>query len=102
MKFQVLFAFAAFAFSGASANQTSYKIVKQELVVSEDLFDFGFKNKTFPGLNVKISNGASAVDGQFPWAARLAIFISSNSYYQCSGSLISTKFIVSARHCIAG
>lgn len=97
MKISILFAIVALA---ASASSEDGKIIEQELVVREPS-DAGFTDDILPGRVQRIANGASAVDGQFPWATRLAMFVSSNGYVQCSGSLISTNFIISARHCIA-
>jgi len=43
----------------------------------------------------RIVNGQEAVVGQFPWQASLK----QNGYHFCGGSLVASKYIVSAAHC---
>ena len=45
-----------------------------------------------------IIGGEAAEEGQFPWAA--ALFI--DSAWFCSGSLISSSFVLTAAHCADG
>ncbi|CAG9810035.1 unnamed protein product [Chironomus riparius] len=48
----------------------------------------------------RISNGQQASNTQFPWTAELSINLN-NGGLLCTASLISNKWILGARHCIA-
>jgi secreted trypsin-like serine protease len=43
----------------------------------------------------RITNGIVAAPGQFPWQVALII----DNMYFCGGSLISSKWILTAAHC---
>lgn len=49
----------------------------------------------------RLINGFPAADGQFPWVARMATMTPTGNFL-CSGSLISTGWILSAFHCVQG
>lgn len=50
--------------------------------------------------NGRIFNGQTAKLGQFPWVVQMN-FRTQNGGHFCSGSLVSSNFVVAARHCIA-
>lgn len=67
-----------------------------KLVVPEDFSEL----KKFASLRGgRISQGMQAATGQFPFTARLE-FLINESYIICSGSLVSNKFVLGARHCV--
>lgn len=57
-------------------------------------------NSTFSKPHVFISGGSSARDQQFPFVAEIKISVP-NGQLLCTGSVISSNWVVSARHCIA-
>jgi hypothetical protein len=76
---------------------------KREIVNPDSVDDFVFNgnvSKTPSRPQVKISNGQQARDGQFPFVAEMSINLQSGGLL-CTGSLIGSKWILSARHCIA-
>lgn len=54
-----------------------------------------------PAPHVMVVGGDSAFDEQFPFTAELSIN-TKNGGFLCSGSLIASDWVVTARHCIAG
>jgi len=53
-------------------------------------------------LEGRITNGARATDGQFPYQVGLSIKKSSTSSSWCGGSLIGTNWVLTATHCVVG
>jgi len=94
-----------FLLAGLALGSTS--VIKDDQVQRHELqpptheFDFNFNEQT-SGRGGRIAYGSQAVDTQFPWASRIAISVSANSYLACTGSLISANFVVTARHCVVG
>ncbi|KAK9758495.1 Trypsin [Popillia japonica] len=48
----------------------------------------------------KIVGGADATEGQFPW--QVSLRYASNNEHFCGGSIIRSKWILTAGHCVAG
>lgn len=100
MKFFILVSIVTLTASRYLENESKYLAVEHELTVVTEPNDFGFKEKILIE-DGQIAYEGSAVEGQFPWVTRLALFAANNHYLQCSGSLISANFILSARHSTA-
>jgi len=47
--------------------------------------------------NTRIVGGSTAASGEFPWIVSLR-----TSYHFCGGSILNTKYIVTAAHCLQG
>jgi len=76
---------------------------KREIVNPDSVDDFVFNGNVSKAPStplIKISNGQQARDGQFPFVAEMSINLQSGGLL-CTGSLIGSKWILSARHCIA-
>lgn len=54
-----------------------------------------------PEPRIAVVDGTSANDEQFPFTAELSIN-TKNGGFLCSGSLITSDWVLTARHCIAG
>ena len=50
--------------------------------------------------NGRIINGDDAVRNEFPWFVRLEVVNSDNVYFICGGTIISTRTILTAAHCV--
>lgn len=50
--------------------------------------------------NNKIVGGSETKFGEFPWMA--VLFYSKYNHNVCAGSVIQTKFILTAAHCLVG
>jgi hypothetical protein len=87
--------------SNVIGDGTKYQVQKRNLIVPLNSDGFGFKEDLVMSHGGRVAGGLSAVNGQFPWAARLLMSISNVAAVICSGSLISSNFILTARHCIA-
>lgn len=75
---------------------SGYDACSMKLVVPEDFSIFTKFSQMRGG---RISQGMQAATGQFPFTARLE-FLSTESLVICSGSLVSEKFVLGARHCV--
>ena len=74
------------------------KIFELNLEIPSDPDKWVFQG--VPSRGGRISNGQQASNIQFPWTAELSINLN-NGGLLCTASLISNKWIVGARHCIA-
>lgn len=78
-----------------------YDVSQLSLEVPSDPKSWVFKgNNSDGGRGGRVSNGYQASDTQFPWVAELSINVN-NGGILCTASLISNKWILGARHCIA-
>lgn len=84
-----------------SARFAKEGVVQNKLHVPADQSVSSFKEEFLPKRGGRVANGASAVDGQFPFAVRLVGMLTATTGFQCTGSLISATYVLSARHCIA-
>ncbi|XP_070508217.1 collagenase-like [Chironomus tepperi] len=50
--------------------------------------------------NSRLINSNNATDGQFPFSARFSLSRTDGRVTRCSGSIISSNFVLSAGHCI--
>lgn len=76
---------------------------QREIVNPDSVDDFVFNGNVSKSPfrpTIRISNGKQAKDGQFPFVAELSINLKSGGLL-CTGSLIASNWILSARHCIA-
>lgn len=96
IKFLLLAAGFVLASAGSFFNDSQ----NNEVIGIERYVPGSLDPKSSSSRDSRISNGKVAVDGQFPWAARLVI--KGPTWYVCSGSLISTNIVISNRHCIEG
>lgn len=78
--------------------ESQFKTVRYDLVIPETHEGFNDDSKIVnrPG---RVINGHTAVDGQFPWAARLTIARPGGNI-ACSASIVSNRFVLSAEHCV--
>lgn len=98
MRFLVLCSFFIMAQSAAINESPQYRIVREDVPVPDVHDAFAWDE---PEVHLgRIINGFPAADGQFPWAARVSIRANTGNSV-CSGSLISSNFLVSALHCVA-
>lgn len=96
MKLLLAVALCLFAAQASAKSLVDYKIERKSLTVPVSPAPWEFGDEDFNG---KISNGNQATDTQFPWAVQLRITPVSSSY-RCTGSIISSRWIMSAHHCI--
>jgi hypothetical protein len=68
--------------------------------VGEFTSQCGVPQFRFPQSTGLVVNGKSAVKGQFPWLAAYYHNEYGNSGFICGGSLVSSKVIITAAHCI--
>lgn len=104
MKFQVLAVLGIFLALTSAKIANDTEIVKISLDVPSDINSWVFNGKNNTdrsnGRGGRISTGYQAHNTQFPWVVELSINTENGGLY-CTGSLISTTWIVSARHCLA-
>ena len=46
-----------------------------------------------------IVGGEDAIHGEFPYMALLAYVFGKQKFYMCGGSVINTKYVLTAAHC---
>lgn len=82
-----------------------YEVIKTDLNVPNDPKTWRFKALSIAaeeGRDGRLSGGLPAISILFPWVAELRIQTTPTDGLLCTGSLISDKWILSARQCIAG
>ena len=97
MHFLVL-TFCLIKFAQASVSFENYKIIRVNLEVPDTHKEFD-DNSQLTSLSTKMVNGQRATEGQFPWAAYMNIRSAGQSY-SCSSAILSSRFVLSAYHCI--
>ena len=50
----------------------------------------------------RVVGGFDATLGQFPWSARFTPCISASTCFLCGGTLISDRWLITAKHCVIG
>lgn len=99
MKTIILLAIIALVSAKSLEKIPAYRVVRHSLKVpekKETQEDFFPPTESRDG---RIANGYSASDGMFPWVARLFITVASKTSL-CTGSLISSNYVITAKHCI--
>lgn len=100
MRLIILITVVSLTASQDSQDPPSIKVVQTDLVIPKNNDGASFEEDVnCIARDQRIVNGLSASDRQFPWASRIAVRVS-GSFVLCSASLISTSFVISARHCI--
>lgn len=69
-----------------------------EIPVSDEAFGFS-EDLVINKQQTRINFGQTAVDGQFPWATRVALRLPTGGFFSCTGSIISHNWVFSAEHC---
>lgn len=105
MNYFVIFSVLFGIIQAEDQGNSLYTAHQRELEVTGSVDDFVFQGNvssspSFRSPLIRISNGRTASDTQFPFTAELSINLKSGGLL-CTGSLIASNWIVSARHCIA-
>lgn len=81
------------AVSAVYGSIVEYKIRHKVLTIIDD--DNAFSTEE-DDRNSRLINANNATDGQFPFSARLSLSRTDGRVTRCSGSIISTNFVLSA------
>lgn len=100
MQLFIILAVVALASSKSIEENQNYKVVATSLVVPKNPADYPLRANVNVTRGGRVANGVLAYDGQFPWVAELLTFAITGNVGSCTGALISSNFVVSARHCL--
>ncbi|KAG5682543.1 hypothetical protein PVAND_011890 [Polypedilum vanderplanki] len=81
----------------SSIESFSVRHQKLKIITNDEVFDV--EDEIFDR-DRRLINANNATDGQFPYSARFSLLRTDGRVTRCSGSIISTNFVLSAGHCI--
>ncbi|KAJ8673959.1 hypothetical protein QAD02_005221 [Eretmocerus hayati] len=86
----------------SSPPSTEYEKIRDGAIENHTSWTYLNSDECGSSVSSRIVGGKAATIGQFPWMARLGYIEGGSTLtFQCGGSVISERYIVTAAHCVA-
>lgn len=102
MIFFLLFA-ALLSFTTANYDKSKFEAKNANFFIPDDNENFILNHDNFyasSGKRGRIANGAGATDFDYPYTVELSVRWRSGQLQTCTGAILSTSYIITARKCL--